>query len=158
MHPTEKPRTWLTPDAHARLTAELAELLTRHDPSGEPSAASSNDEPGDGSALVTREHQQTRIRQLRQLLQDAVVGERPADDGIAEPGMLLTVRYDDWQETETFLLGTRDGATDDVTVYSPESPIGRALYQAKPGERRSYCVPGGATVTVTLLRSVPFDR
>lgn len=69
--------------------------------------------------------------------------------------MLLTVRFDDG-ETETFLLGTREGAdADGLTVYSPEPPLGASLTGARQGEQRTYDVPNGGTVRVTLLRAVP---
>ena len=41
-----------------------------------------------------------RIRQLQELLLTAAVGAQPPDDGIAEPGMVLTVRYADQDDTE----------------------------------------------------------
>jgi hypothetical protein len=45
----------------------------------------------------------------------------PPDDGIAEPGMVLTVSYADGDE-ETFLLAEREqDAYPDVEVCSPES-------------------------------------
>lgn len=86
-----------------------------------------------------------------------MVGETPPDDGIAEPGMVLTVRFDDARETLTFLLGVRE-ATDGLQVYSPDSPLGTALYGAREREQRTFTVPNGATVRVTLLRAVPYGR
>ena len=68
---------------------------------------------------------QARIRQIHDLLTNAVVGEDPPDDGIAEPGMVLTVRYDDTGETETFLLGVRGAEDADIDVYSMQSPLGQ---------------------------------
>ncbi|WP_406690253.1 GreA/GreB family elongation factor [Saccharopolyspora sp. ID03-671] len=136
---------WMTQQVHDRLRAELAELLNRR---------SAADIDTESDPLVDEGHRRARIREIRDLLSNAVVGEPPPDDGVAEPGMLLTVRFDDG-ETETFLLGTRDGAdADGLTVYSPESPLGAALTGARQGEERTYDVPGG-TVRVTLLRAVP---
>ncbi|MBJ7884542.1 transcription elongation factor GreA, partial [Bacillaceae bacterium HSR45] len=34
---------------------------------------------------------EARIRQLESLLRNATVGEAPPDDGIVEPGMVVTV-------------------------------------------------------------------
>ncbi|QWF78588.1 GreA/GreB family elongation factor [Amycolatopsis sp. CA-230715] len=143
------PRPWLTPGAHARLAAELADL--RRAPG-----------PGDGSGeqdrFVLDQHRQARLRELQYLLRNAVVGEDPPDDGVAEPGMVLTVRYDDGG-TETFLLGTRDeNGQDDLDVYSPESPLGRALHGAEPGEQREYEVPNGSIVRVTLVDARPYGH
>ncbi len=70
--------------------------------------------------------------------------------------MVLTVRFED-EQTETFLLGRRDGAdTADLEVYSPESPLGSALSGARPGQVCSYRVPSGDSVNVTLLEAVPY--
>ncbi|MER6990691.1 GreA/GreB family elongation factor [Saccharopolyspora hirsuta] len=137
---TAQPR-WLTQEAHDRLRAELDDLLARR-------AEGEGDEDGQRRA---------RIREIQELLRDAVVGETPPDDGIAEPGMVLTVRFDDG-ETETFLLGARGGADDDLDVYSPESPLGAALSGAKQGETRTYTVPNGGTAQVTLVRAVPHGQ
>ena len=148
-------RNWLTQDAHDRLRKELAELLAHR------SAGSDTDEgaaDNESDHFEDEGHRRARIRQIRELLDNAVVGETPPDDGIAEPGMLLTVRFDD-DETETFLLGARDGAdSDEYAVYSPESPLGAALTGAKQGEARTYHVPNGGTARVTLLRAVPHGR
>ncbi|RRO16894.1 transcription elongation factor GreAB [Saccharopolyspora rhizosphaerae] len=131
---------WMTQHAHDRLRAELTELLSRRTST-------------DGDVVVDEGRRRARIREIRDLLSHAIIGETPADDGVAEPGMRLTVRFDDG-ETETFLLGTRDGA-DDLTVYSPDSPLGAALIGARQGDERSYEVPGVGTVQVTLLKAVP---
>ncbi|WP_009949925.1 GreA/GreB family elongation factor [Saccharopolyspora erythraea] len=86
-------------------------------------------------------HRRARIREIQELLHDAVVGEAPPDDGVAEPGMVLTVRFDDG-ETETFLLGARVGADlNGLAVYSPESPLGAAQPGARQGEQRAYSLP-----------------
>ena len=93
--------------------------------------------------------------QIHDLLVDAVVGEDPPDDGIAEPGMVLTIRYDDTGDIETFLLGVRGAEYGDMEVYSIQSPLGAAIAGARPGERRTYTLPSGATLTVTLLKALP---
>jgi transcription elongation factor GreA len=70
--------------------------------------------------------------------------------------MMLTVRYDDTGETETFLLGVRGAEDADVDVYSMQSPLGTAIAGAHVGEQRTYAVPSGATLSVTLLTAVPY--
>ncbi len=44
----------------------------------------------------------------------------------------------------------------DMEVYSDQSPLGAAIAGARPGERRTYTLPNGATLTVTLLEAVPY--
>ncbi len=86
---------------------------------------------------------------------NAVIGEDPPNDGVAEPGMVLTVRFDGG-DTETFLLGVRGAEHADMDVYSVQSPHGAAIVGARPGAQRSYQVPSGQSVPVTLVSAVPF--
>ncbi|WP_116040455.1 GreA/GreB family elongation factor [Amycolatopsis palatopharyngis] len=138
---------WLTQDAFDRLREELAVLL---DQDGVP-------ETDDTDHLPEARRRRTRVREIQELIHHAVVGQAPPDDGIAEPGMVLTVRFDDDPESETFLLGVRDGAEPgELEVYSPESPLGTALTGARQGEQRRYTVPDGRTMRVTLIRAVPY--
>jgi transcription elongation factor GreA len=90
--------TWLTQEAYDRLTNELEELKANR-----PVLAKEiNDrrEEGDlrenGGYQAAREEQgkqEGRILQLQDMLRRAKVGEAPPDDGVAAPGMLVTVRY-----------------------------------------------------------------
>ena len=154
--------TWLTQDAHDRLAVELADLIA-----GRPAMAAeinARREEGDlrenGGYHAAREEQgkqEARIRQLQELLRTAQIGHPPIAEGTAGQGMVVTVRYDGDEDTETFLLGSREEAgTTDIDVYSPGSPLGRALDGAKEGETISYQAPSGATIKLTLLKSVPF--
>ncbi|ORV39545.1 transcription elongation factor GreAB [Mycolicibacter engbaekii] len=139
---TDSNGVWMTPQTKERLLAELAELSALQGDSGNVD-------------IDEQQARQARIHQIHDLLAVAVVGEDPPDDGVAEPGMVLTVRYSDG-ETETFLLGVRDDDQDGLEVYSPQSPLGMAITGARPGEQRTYQVPSGASVTVTLLDAVPY--
>lgn len=100
---------------------------------------------------------QRRIRKIQKLLSKAVIGEDPAGDFIAEPGMVLTIRYDGTGETETFLLGRRGSEGANIKVYSMASPLGRAIAGARPGEKRIYSIPDETGRLVTLLEAVPYD-
>jgi transcription elongation factor GreA len=155
--------TWLTQEAYDRLTNELEELMANR-----PVLAKEiNDrrEEGDlrenGGYQAAREEQgkqEGRILQLQDMLRRAKVGEAPPDDGVAEPGMLVTVRYEGEDETETFLLGSREEAeTAGVAVYSPQSPIGKALHGRHEGETVEYETPNGKTMKVELISAKPFS-
>lgn len=135
---------WLTEDAHDRLKRELADLLAER----ENGTA--------GIDLTEQEQRQLRTRQLQELLRNAAVHE-PPDDGVVEPGMVLTVRYEGEDGTETFLMADRAGVAGDVDleICSPQSPLGRALLGAVPGEEREYRTPGGIRMRVSLLAAVP---
>jgi transcription elongation factor GreA len=161
---TETQVTWLTQESHDRLKAELDQLIANRP----VIAAEINDrrEEGDlrenGGYHAAREEQgqqEARIRQLQDLLNNAKVGEAPKQSGVALPGSVVKVYYDgDKSDTETFLIGTREQAVHEgkLEVYSPNSPLGGALIDAKEGETRSYTVPNGNTVKVTLVSAEPY--
>jgi transcription elongation factor GreA len=154
--------TWLTQDAHDRLSRELQELIANR-----PAMAAeinARREEGDlkenGGYHAAREEQgkqEGRILQLQQLLRDAKVGEAPTTIGEAGPGMVVTVRYDGDDDTETFLIGSREeAATADIAVYSAASPLGKALTGAREGTTVSYQTPTGKTMQATLVTAKPF--
>lgn len=141
---------WLTPHAHKLLRQELA-VLRRY-----TGAAAGGDGDEDSTAVAVRRAQQGRIQQIHDMLVNAVIGEDPPNDGIAEPGMVVTVRYQDSGEVETFLLGVRGADYGDIEVYSVNCPLGRAICGAGPGESRTYELPDGSTQTVVMQRAVPY--
>jgi transcription elongation GreA/GreB family factor len=145
---TNTGRVWISAQAHRRLQRELATLR-------ELISTALEDSYTDENAAAVRRARQARIQRIHELLFDAAVGEDPPDDGIAEPGMVVTVRYDDTGETETFLLGVRGAEYADMDVYSIQSPLGAAILGARSGQRRTYTSPIGATMAVTVLRAVP---
>ncbi len=109
----------------------------------------------DANRIARYSARRARIREIEDLLARAIVTEDTGYD-TAEPGMVLTIRYEDSGETETFLLG-RYGAKDaDMKVYSTLSPMGRAIAGAHPGERRIYSIPDGASPVVTLVSVEPY--
>lgn len=155
--------TWLTQEAHDRLSRELETLIGNRT----SIAKEINDrrQEGDlrenGGYQAAREEQakqEGRIRQLQQLLREAQVGEAPTSDGTAGPGMVVTVRYQGDEEGETFLIGSREeAATADIEVYSAASPLGKALTGAREGDTVSYETPTGKTVELTLVSARPFS-
>ena len=158
----ETPVTFLTQDAFDRLSGELDQLIANR-----PAMAQEiNDrrEEGDlkenGGYHAAREEQgkqEGRIVQLQALLRSAKVGEAPVSDGVAGPGMLVTVRFDGDDEDEQFLIGSREEAeTAGVEVYSAQSPLGLALTGAREGNTVSYETPNGKTMKVTLVSASPF--
>ena len=159
---TTEIETWLTQDAYDRLKAELDQLsgAGRVELARKIEAAR---EEGDlrenGGYHAAKEEQgklEARIRQLTQLLSDAKVGEAPPDDGIAEPGMVVEVRYDDGEQ-ERFLIGSReDNPGKDLEVYSAQSPLGLALTGAKVGDTVSYTLPNGKQMRVELVSAAPY--
>jgi transcription elongation factor GreA len=155
--------TWLTQDAYDRLKAELEHLSgpARTEISARIGAArAEGDLRENGGYHAAKEEQgkmEARIRQLTQLLRDARVGEPPAaQEGVAGPGMVVTVRFADGDE-ETFLIGSREEAAhSDIDVYSAQSPLGQALTGRRPGESVTYAAPNGRDITVELLDTKPY--
>ena len=156
---SEEP-TWLTQEAFDRLAAELEHLLTfgRTDIAkriGE--ARAEGDLKENGGYHAAKEEQgkiEARIYRLERILESAVVGEPPASHGVVEQGMMITVELNG-SETK-FLLGSAEIAGDDITVYSPSSPIGNAILGKKVGETASYKTPMGKEITVKVLKVETF--
>ncbi|HMM82989.1 MAG TPA: transcription elongation factor GreA [Terrimesophilobacter sp.] len=147
--------TWLTQEAFDRLTSELEHL------SGQGRAEIAHKielarEEGDlkenGGYHAAKEEQgkiEARIRQLTSLLRNANVGN-PPDDGVVEPGMLVTAKISG--EKSTFVVGSREIAGDsDLDVYSEKSPLGMAIMGHKEGDTVSYTAPNGKEISVELL-------
>ena len=126
---TTAQRVWLTPAAHDRLRDELTTLQKW---------AVEVTDSADIDAVAVRRAQQGRIQQIHEMLVDAVIGEEPPNDGIAEPGMVVTVRYGD------------------IEVYSLNSPLGAAINGARVGDTRGYQLPNQKTQDVTVMRAVPY--
>ncbi|MBN9096665.1 MULTISPECIES: GreA/GreB family elongation factor [unclassified Pseudonocardia] len=142
--PTDAPDTWLSGETHDRARIELALLLVRRN-------------TGSHQGNHDLERRPARIRKLQELLRTAAAGREPPDDGIAEPGMVLTVRYEADDLTETFLMADHEDATSGLLpVCSSRSPLGAALCGAAPGQQRAYPLPGGDTMTVTMVAAVPY--
>lgn len=149
---TATERVCMTRQDYVRLQNELAALRSR------PGIEVPDDLMDyDGNLGVRDTALIKRIHKIHDLLTNAVVDEKAAGDGIAEPGMVLTIRYDATGETETFSLGRRARAAEGahIKAYSMASPLGRAIAGARPGEQRSYAIPDGAHLPITLLEVVP---
>ncbi len=153
---------WLSQDAHDRLVAELNQLIA--DRPVIAAEINARREEGDlrenGGYHAAREEQgkqEGRIRYLQEFLRTAQVGEAAVADTVGA-GMVVTIYFDnDSSDTETFLLGSREiAATTDLTVYSPESAVGKAIMGTKPGDTVSYTAPSGAEIKVTVVKFEPF--
>ena len=155
---------WLTQEAFDKLHDELEHLRgpVREEIVARISAArDEGDLKENGGYHAAREEQgktEGRIRQLEDMLRKAQVGETPADDGVVEPGMVVTVRFAGEAEVEKFLLGAREMAADssELDVYSPQSPMGNALVGRRRGEHVSFVAPNGKELKVEIVEAVPF--
>ena len=152
---------WLSQEAYDRLSAELEHLKGPGRQEIVDRIAAARDE-GDlkenGGYHAAKEEQgkaEARIAYLSRLLENAYVGEAPADDGVVEPGMQVTAKIAG--NEMTFLFGNREIAGDsDLDVYSKDSPIGQAIDGAKEGDTLSYTAPNGKDIPVEIVSVKPF--
>ena len=153
--------SYLTQEAFDRLKAELDQL------SGEgrteiakkiEAAREEGDLKENGGYHAAKEEQgkmEARIRQLTQLLENATVGESPADNGVVTPGMVVTV--DMFGDDVRFLLGSREIADgSELEVYSEKSPLGAAINGKKIGDSAAYSAPNGKTIEVKVKAATPY--
>ena len=152
--------SYLTQEAYDRLKAELDSLSSegRTEISKRIEAArEEGDLKENGGYHAAKEEQgkmEARIRQLTQLLEHAVVGEPPPDDGVVEPGMVVTI--DMFGDEMRFLLGSREIQGEDIDVYSEKSPLGGAIMGKKAGDEATYEAPNGKTLQIEIVDAVPY--
>ena len=159
---TEQQGTWLTQDAFDRLTEELRrrkdtdrkEIAARVE-----AARQEGDLRENGGYHAARNEQsmnETRIQALQEMLEHAEVGETPADDGIVEPGMVVTALVAGREQK--FLLGSRDAGGDlGIQVFSAQAPLGAAVIGHKAGDKLSFEAPTGRMIDVEIIEAVPFE-
>ncbi|MBB1244566.1 transcription elongation factor GreA [Streptomyces durbertensis] len=155
--------TWLTQEAYDQLKTELdylsgparTEIAKKIEAAREEGDLRENG--GYHAAKEEQGKQELRVRQLQQLLERARVGETPADDGVVEPGMVVTIAFDgDPDDTLTFLLGSREYASSEVETYSPQSPLGQGVNGKKVGDEAAYELPNGKRASVKILEAKPY--
>jgi len=160
--------TWLTQDAYDRLQLEFQHLSTEGRAEVVKKIAAAREE-GDlkenGGYHAAREEQgklEARVKQLRHLLESAEVGAAPAADGTVQIGHAVSVTFVGGAadgDSETFLLGSREQAGDhDIDVYSPQSPLGRAVAGQAVGSEVGYTLPNGKRMTVKVTAAEPFTQ
>ena len=149
------PQTWLTQEAADRLRGELAYLEGegRKEITAKIEAArAEGDLKENGGYHAARDEQgkmEARIRQLKQMLENAHIGTPPASaEGVVGAGMVITAEIAG--DEMKFLLGSREISSGDLDVYSEKSPLGTAVMGAKIGAVVSYTAPNGREVKVEI--------
>ncbi|MFC9561519.1 transcription elongation factor GreA [Agromyces sp. NPDC056965] len=147
--------TWLTQEAYDRLAAELEHLSThgREEIAKRIEAArEEGDLKENGGYHAAKDEQgkmEARIRQLKELLRTAEVGDAPQSSGVVEAGTVITAIIAG--DEETFLIGSREIAGDsELDVWSTQSPLGAAILGLKVGEKTSYTAPNGREIAVEV--------
>ena len=154
--------TWLTQEAFDRLKAELEQLLNVERQAIAKKIQEAREE-GDlkenGGYHAAKDQQgiiEARIARINQILANSVVGEsQEASDKVAQ-GMVITIQLG--EKKMEFLLGSAEMAENtELTVYSPDSPMGSAIMGAKIGETVSYTAPTGKLLTVKIVAVTHFE-
>ena len=139
----------ITPDGLAALEAELHELETE----GRRAIAdrlrvarawgdlSENSEYHD--AKNAQAHLETKILRLQELRRNAVVVEPGAAGGAAALGVAVTVRDLDSGREATHVLVSAAESDPGSGRLSIDSPLGRALAGARPGDEVEFDAPRG---------------
>ena len=147
--------TQLSPEAHARLSAELDDLVVR----GRVEIAKRIEEAralGDlkenGEYHAAKEEQgkiELRIRQLKAMLDDVALVEAGSSDGTVSVGATVTIDFGEG-DTERYLVGNIEEKKEGVEIVSPDAPLGKALLRRSVGDDVSYEV-NGRMLTVKLV-------
>ena len=155
-------QTWLTEEAAERLRAELKELEGPRfsDIVKKIEAArAEGDLKENGGYHAAREEQGKivgRIRQVKHMLENALIGTPPdIESGVVGLGMV--VKIDMAGDEMTFLLGSREIATEEIDVYSEKSPLGAAILGARIGDQVNYQTPSKKIFVVTILEADPYS-
>ncbi len=149
----------LSPQAHARLMAELEERTTtrRRDLSLWIERAREHGdikENADYDAAKNEQgHNEARIRQLEQILKNAVVIDANTAGDVVEAGTLVDLRYTGDDDVVTYLVGSIEERNEKYDVLSTNSPIGTAIVGKRPGDTVTYQGPKREmSVTVVAIR------
>jgi transcription elongation factor GreA len=153
-------KTPLTQNAYDRLQAELAWLEgeAREKVISDIATARAHGDLSENAEYHAAKDQQglqeARIRQLRQMIENAEIIEA-RDDGIVKPGTIVTIRYQGDTEPESYFFGLREEKQGGYDVVTPDSPLGRALLGRSAGDTVTAKVPAGELEVDIEAVSVP---
>jgi transcription elongation factor GreA len=145
----------LSPDAHARLSAELKDLTTRGrieiaDKIEEARLLGDLSENGDYHAAKEEQGKmEGRILHLSSVLENCeILAETLV--GVVAPGAVIELRFEGDTVTEKFLFGSIEERRENLDVVSPGSPMGQALEGAEVGHTVTY-EAGGNQLRVEIV-------
>ena len=148
---------WMTPAALEKLQAEYNDLTTngRDVVVARIAEARAHGDLKENAEYDSAKNDQglmeARIRQLKDLIENAVVSE-VNNSGAVEIGTIATVIDEDGDEMEFFVAPSENKVVG-IMLASPDSPLGSALLGKNPGEEATYEAPGGTfTYTVKSVR------
>ena len=165
------PTTWLTREAHARLTSSLETMQTdRPAPTSSPRSRRPARRATSRRTAATTRRARSRASSRPGSASSpsccATSRRHPTPPGdVVEEGCVVAVDYGD-DDVERFLFANRENATDEggkvtlpdgtsLDVYSPESPIGQAIRGHRAGDDGRVRAAGSLAVTVVSVE--PYD-
>jgi transcription elongation factor GreA len=150
--------TWLTQESFDRLNAELvdrsgpmrSEITKKIELAREEGDLKEN-----GGYHAAREEQgknEARVRQLKQMLENAQIGTPPSDTGTIAIGHVVTVEFADGDSERFWLVSREEAVHSTMDVYSPDSPLGNAVIGKKQGDTSSFELPNGKEITIAIKK------
>jgi transcription elongation factor GreA len=142
-------RLQITREGMEKLTEELRMLETERikELSERIAAASDEGDVSDNSEFEDLKEEyyyvEERIREVRGILSRADLLEEGSADGTISLGSRITVKADDDDSEETWLLVNEEEASARDGRISDESPVGIALMGKQAGETVTIKTPGG---------------
>ena len=158
-----EPTATLTLDAYQRLKVELGELTSsgRAHIAGRLKEAREHGDIRENAEYDAAKNEQalmeSRIRTLERMLRDPEIVEAPPASEVVTPGMLVTLRPldEDDSEDETYLLAeSAEERANGVRTITTTSPLGSAILGARLEEKVAYEAPGG-TFHYVVMRLEP---
>lgn len=146
--------TWLSQEAYDRLQGELETLRTegRERISAEIEMARAHGDLRENAEYHAAKDEQgkmeARIRQLEELLRDAHIGE-PEHTDVVRPGLVVVLDIDG--DEETYLVGSREDAHDELEILSKDSPMGQAVLDRSVDDTVTFATPTGVELEVRVV-------
>ena len=140
----------LSSDRHRRIERQLVELETVERPRLLAVLSTfDGKDPADQADRMVVELDLAQLDARMQRLNDLLFGEEPAGSTGTPHDATLVLDFGSGPESYRFgVLGLDDG----LDVITPDSPLGRALAHAAPGQRVTYAAPRGeASVQVVSI-------
>ena len=144
----DSPTPKLSPQAHQRLTEELAERsgpTRRHISELIERAREMGDLKENGDYHAAKNEQglnEARVRQLETMLKHAVIVATTSAERV-EAGTVVEVKMEGDDEPSTYLVGSIEERSTSYDVISPVSPLGKALLGHAPGDVVTFDAPAG---------------
>lgn len=158
-------KNYMTPAGHARMQAELAQLVKRERPevvSIVSWAAGNGDRSENGDYIYGKKRLREidrRIRFLSKRLENAVVVDPLMQDNTEQVffGATVTILYDDGEEATYSIVGL-DEAQPGIGRISWVSPLAKSLLKARLGDAVRFLSPGGLReFEITAIEYSPLD-